>query len=134
LNEVAVLFPLLVLFTVAYLGWLTAEFFWRPKVLAPWGLLQIYIALTAAYAAAKEIRRWAGVPEPPRKGALFVYLWFLLYLVVFLIRVFQPKFFLSEEWGKVILWVLAIFFLSRASKCIWEGRARDREGKGSSEN
>src|SRR3989337_28691 len=63
--------------------------------------MPIYIALTGAYAADKEIRRWAGNPEPPRKGSVFVYLWLLFYLVAFLIRAFRPEFALPEELGRV---------------------------------
>ncbi|MFH1970331.1 MAG: winged helix-turn-helix transcriptional regulator [Verrucomicrobiota bacterium] len=123
-NEVSVLFPLLTFYTVAYLGLMAAEFVLRGAFIMPAGLMPIYIALTGAYAADKEIRRWAGTPEPPRKGSVFVYLWLLFYLVAFMIRAFRPEFALPEELGRVALQVLGIFFGSRASKYIWEARGR----------
>ena len=56
-NEVSVLFPLLTLYTVAYLGLMVTEFLLRglyhSTFTLPSGLMQIYIALTAAYAADK---------------------------------------------------------------------------------
>ena len=52
--------------------------------------MTLYVALLGAYAADKEIRRWLGVPEPPRKGTIFVYLWLLLFLTFSLIHTFQP--------------------------------------------
>lgn len=124
-NEVSVLFPLLTFYTVVYLGLIAAEFVLRGAFLLPPGLMPVYIALTAAYAADKEIRRWAGTPEPPRKGSFFVYLWLLLYLIAFMLRSFRPEFALPEELGKVVLQVLGIFFGSRASKYIWEARWAD---------
>ncbi|MCX6992873.1 MAG: winged helix-turn-helix transcriptional regulator [Kiritimatiellaeota bacterium] len=121
-NEVSVLFPLLTFYTVVYLGLIAAEFFLRGAFILPPGLMPVYIALTAAYAADKEIRRWAGTPEPPRKGSFFVYLWLLFYLVAFMIRSFRPEFGLPAELGNVVLQVLGIFFGSRTSKYIWEAR------------
>ena len=123
-NEVSVLFPLLTFYTVVYLGLIATEFVLRGAFLLPAGLMPVYIALTAAYAADKEIRRWAGTPEPPRKGSFFVYLWLLFYLVAFMLRAFRPEFALPEELGKVVLQVLGIFFGSRASKYIWEARGK----------
>ena len=123
-NEVSALFPLLTLYTVAYMGLMAADFVLRGEFTLPIGLMPVYIALTAAYAADKEIRRWAGAPEPPRKGSLFVYLWLLFYLAAFLIRAFRPEFGLPEEFSKVVLQVLGIFFGSRASKYVWEARGR----------
>jgi len=123
-NEVSVLFPLLTFYTVVYLGLIAAEFVLHGAFILPPGLMPVYIALTAAYAADKEIRRWAGTPEPPRKGSFFVYLWLLFYLVAFMMRSFRPEFALPEELGKVVLQVLGIFFGSRASKYIWESRGK----------
>ena len=123
-NEVSVLFPLLTFYTVVYLGLIAAEFVLHGAFILPPGLMPVYIALTAAYAADKEIRRWAGTPEPPRKGSFFVYLWLLFYLIAFMIRAFRPEFALPEELGKVVLQVLGIFFGSRASKYIWEAHGK----------
>jgi len=124
-NEVSVLFPLLTFYTVVYLGLIAAEFVLRGAFILPAGLMPVYIALTGAYAADKEIRRWAGNPEPPRKGSFFVYLWLMFYLVAFMIRSFRPEFGLPAELGNVVLQVLGIFFGSRASKSIWEARRTD---------
>ena len=67
-NEVSVLFPLLTLVTVAYLAMIVAEFFLPKAVHMPGMMMPVYISLLSAYAADKEIRRWVGVPEPPRKA------------------------------------------------------------------
>ena len=123
-NEISVLFPLLTFYTVAYLGMMVAEFILRDAFKLPAGLMPVYIALTAAYAADKEIRRWAGTPEPARKGSVFVYLWLMVYLVAFMIRSFRPEYVLPEEFGKVVLQVLGIFFGSKASRYIWESRGK----------
>jgi len=56
-NEVSVLFPLLTFYTVVYLGLIAAEFVLRGAFTLPAGLMPVYIALTGAYAADKEIRR-----------------------------------------------------------------------------
>lgn len=72
-NELSVLFPLLTLYSVAYLGLMAAEFVLRGRLHVPPGMMPVYIALVAAYAGDKEIRRWVGVPESPRKGVVFVY-------------------------------------------------------------
>ncbi len=124
-NEVSVLFPILTLYTAAYLGLMAAEFLLRGDFALPPGLMPVYIALTGAYAADKEIRRWAGAPEPPRKGSVFVYLWLLFYLLAFLLHAFRREFALPPELGKVVLQVLGIFFGSRASKAVWDARGQD---------
>lgn len=121
-NEVSVLFPLLTFYTVGYLGLMAVEFFLRGVVRVPDGMMPVYVALVGAYAADKEIRRWAGAAEPPRKGSFFVYLWMLFFLAAFLIRTFRPEFIMPTELGAVVLQVLGIFFGSRASKYIYNAR------------
>ncbi|MDD3089522.1 MAG: winged helix-turn-helix transcriptional regulator, partial [Candidatus Omnitrophica bacterium] len=121
-NEISILFPLLTLYTVGYMGLMAAEFFLRGALKMPSGLMPIYIALLGAYAADKEIRRWTGSAEPQRKGSLFVYLWALLYLAAFTFRTFRPEFMLPAEFGPVVLQVVGIFFGSRASKYIYANR------------
>ncbi len=121
-NEVSVLFPLLTFYTVVYLGLMAVEFFLPAVVRVPDGMMPIYIALVGAYAADKEVRRWAGVAEPPRKGSFFVYLWMVFFLMAFLVRAFRPEFSMPTELGVVVLQVLGIFFGSRASKYIYNAR------------
>lgn len=121
-NEISILFPLLTFYTVAYLGLMVADFILRDAFKLPVGMMQIYIALTAAYAADKEIRRWVGTPEPARKGSVFVYLWLLAYLVAFMFYSFHPEFVMPEEFGKVVLQVLGIFFGSKASRYVFDMR------------
>lgn len=123
-NEISVLFPLLSLYTAGYLALMIADFALQDGFNLPDGILPVYIALLGAYAADKEIRRWLAAPEPPRRGALFVYLWLLLFLAAFVIRSFRPEFTLPANLSAVCLQVLGIFFGSRASKYIWEGRAQ----------
>ncbi|MCG2659563.1 MAG: hypothetical protein L6437_04885 [Kiritimatiellae bacterium] len=55
-NEVSVLFPLLTFYTVGYLGLMAVEFFLRGVVRVPGGMMPVYVALTGAYVADKEIR------------------------------------------------------------------------------
>lgn len=117
-NEISILFPLLTLYTVAYLGLMAAEFVLRGAFVVPAGMMPVYIALVGAYAADKEIRRWAIGDQPSRKGALFVYLWMLFFLAAFVLHSFRVDFAMPGELSKVVLQVLGIFFGSRASKYI----------------
>ena len=119
-NEVSVLFPLLSIYTAVYLGLMAADFFLKHKLNLPDGLVTIYIALLGAYAADKEIRRWMGTPEPPRKGSLFVYLWVLFVLLAFMLNSFRPDYPLPDKLVAVCLQVLGIFFGSKASKYVCE--------------
>lgn len=121
-NEVSVLFPLLSLVTVAYLAMLVAEFF-VAGLRVPGVIMPVYIALLGAYAADKEIRRWAGTAEPSRKGSLFVYLWVLVFMGLVMLRFFRGEYPLPAELGKVVIQVLGIFFGSRASKYLHARRA-----------
>ncbi|MFA5044112.1 MAG: MarR family transcriptional regulator [Kiritimatiellia bacterium] len=124
-NEVSILFPLLALYTVAYLGLMAAEFVLRGAFVVPAGMMPVYIALVGAYAADKEIRRWAVGDQPSRKGALFVYLWMIFFLAAFLLHSFRVDFTMPGELSKVVLQVLGIFFGSRASKYIYAKRQTD---------
>ncbi len=121
-NEVSVLFPLLSLYTAGYLALMLADFALRSALLLPDGMMSIYIALVGAYAADKEIRRWMGAPEPPRRGSLFVYLWLLLYLAMYIVFCFRPDFTIPGNMATVSLQVLGIFFGSKASKYVCERR------------
>lgn len=128
-NEISVLFPLLALYTVAYLGLTVANFTLQQGLELPEGIMPLYIALLGAYAADKEIRRWLGTPEPPRKGTVFVYLWLLLFLAFYIIHTFRADLVLPRHLLPVCLQVLGIFFGSKASKHVFAsraGRAADR--------
>ncbi|MBI2440943.1 MAG: DeoR family transcriptional regulator [Lentisphaerae bacterium] len=127
-NELSVLFPLLTLYTVAYLGLMLAEFVLRGAFVVPAGMMPVYIALVGAYAADKEIRRWATGAQPSRKGALFVYLWMIFFLAAFLLHSFRVDFTMPDELSKVVLQVLGIFFGSRASKYIHATRRSQDPG------
>ncbi len=122
-NELSVLFPLLTLYTAAYLGLMAAAFLLRGSFDLPPGMMAVYIALVGAYATDKEIRRWMGATEPPRKGSLFVYLWLLFFLGAYLLHAFRREFVLPDDLVPVVLQVLGIFFGSRASKAFYERRA-----------
>ncbi len=126
-NEVSVLFPLLSIYTAGYLGLMISDFFLKRSLNLPDGIMTIYIALLGAYAADKEIRRWLGTPEPPRKGSLFVYLWLLFALVTFIIHSFRPDYVLPNNLIVVCLQVLGIFFGSKASKYVCEKRSGSSE-------
>ena len=116
------LFPILAIYTVGYLALMVADFLFKGVMPLPAGMMPIYIALVGAYAADKEVRRWAGNPEPSRKGALFVYLWLIFFMVAFVVRYFRSEYSLPAELSPVILQVLGIFFGSRASKYVYQGR------------
>ena len=128
-NEISILFPLLVLYTVSYLGLIAAEFVLRGAFVVPAGMMPVYIALVGAYAADKEIRRWAVGDQPSRKGALFVYLWMIFFLAAFLLHSFRVDFTMPGELSKVVLQVLGIFFGSRASKYIYANRRAGDGGR-----
>jgi len=121
-NEVSVLFPLLSIYTAVYLGLMVADFLLKRSLYLPDGIMTIYIALLGAYAADKEIRRWLGTPEPPRKGSIFVYLWILFALLAFMVSSFRPEYVLPNNLVTVCLQVLGIFFGSKASKYVCEKR------------
>ena len=122
-NEVSILFPLLSIYTAGYMGLMAADFLLKHSLSLPEGLLPVYIALLGAYAADKEIRRWLGNPEPPRKGSLFVYLWILFALLAFTLCSFRPDYPLPDKLVTVCLQVLGIFFGSKTSKYVCERRS-----------
>lgn len=126
-SELSVLFPLLSLYTIAYMALTTANFFFGNAMPVQDGIMQIYIALLGAYAADKEVRRWIDRPEPPRQGSLFVYLWLLLYLVLFTLQTVQQAHIVPEYLRLVSLQVLAIFFGSKASKHLHSRRSSQSE-------
>jgi uncharacterized membrane protein len=128
-NEVSVLFPALTLYTAAYMGLMAADFFLEPGLNLPAGLMPVYIALLGAYAADKEIRRWVGAPEPPRKGSLFVYLWLGLFLLMAIVSAFHEDWPMPGDVTKVVLQVLGIFFGSKASKYVHERRQANPEAE-----
>ncbi len=119
-NETSVLFPLLTLYTLAYLALMGYDFAAKEAFDIPSGLMAVYITLVLAYAADREIRRWIGKEIPLRKGTLFVYLWLVFYLVVFMIRSLKPEYTLPNDLTKVTLQVLGIFFGSKLSKKIFQ--------------
>lgn len=122
-NELSVLFPLLSFYTITYLVAITAKFFMGDSLTLPDGMMQVYVALLGAYATDKEIRRWMMRPEPARKGTIFVYLWFLLFLVLFVVQTFKPAYKMPEYTATICLQVLGIFFGSKTSKHIHGRRA-----------
>lgn len=126
-NEMSVLFPILTIYTIVYLGLMIYDFVMKGAFVMPSGMMVIYIALVGAYAADKEIRRWIGKEEPSKAGSVFVYLWLLFFLVAFVIRSFKPAFVLPDDLGKVALQVLGIFFGSKASKKIYEVKNKRAE-------
>ena len=119
-NEMSILFPLLTIYTITYLGLMIYDFAAKEAFEMPTGMMAVYIALVGAYAADKEIRRWLGKETPSRKGSIFVYLWMLFFLVAFAIYSFKKEYTLPNDLTKVALQVLGIFFGSKASKKIYD--------------
>ncbi len=119
-NEMSILSPALMAYTIVYFCLMVYDFAARAAFDLPTGIMGYYIALVGAYAADKEFRRWRGQEEPPRAGSFFVYLWAIFFLVAFVIRSFWPTFVIPEDLSKVALQVLGIFFGSKASKKIYE--------------
>jgi hypothetical protein len=115
-NEISILAPLLSLYTSAYLILALLDFFLKTSLELPEGLQPLYLALLGAYATDKEVRRWIGLTEPPRKGSIFVYLWFLLFLFCYLISIINPSYIIPPYLVPVCLEVLAIFFGTKLSK------------------
>ncbi len=121
-NEMSVLSPALMAYTIVYMALMVYDFAARGAFDLPLKteIMGVYIAIVAADAASKEIRRWKGQEGPPRAGSVFVYLWLMFFLVAYVIRSFWPAFVIPEELSKVALQVLGIFFGSKASKGIYE--------------
>jgi len=119
-NEMSVLFPLLTLYTLAYLALMGYDFAAKEAFEIPAGLMAVYTTLLLAYAADKEIRRWVGKELPSRKGAIFVYLWLVFYLVTFIVHSLKSEYALPDDLTKVALQVLGIFFGSKVSKKVFD--------------
>lgn len=120
-NEMSVLFPLLTLYTIIYLGMMLYDFVAKTTFDMPSGMMAVYIALVGAYAADKEIRRWLGKDPPSNKqGSVFVYLWMVFFLTAFVLYSFKREFAMPADLTAVALQVLGIFFGSKASKKIYE--------------
>lgn len=115
-----VLFPILTVYTLVYLGLMIYDFVTKELFNMPAGMMVIYVALVGAYAADKEIRRWMGKEDESRKGVYFVYAWLVFYLVAFLIYSFKREFTIPPDLHAVALQVLGIFFGSKLSKKIHE--------------
>jgi uncharacterized membrane protein len=126
-NEISILFPLLTIYTFAYLGLMIYDFVAKEAFAIPSGMMVVYIALVGAYAADKEIRRWLGKELAARKGSAFVYAWFIFFLVAFIIHSFKNEYTLPADLSKVALQVLGIFFGSKASKKIYEVKKDKKE-------
>ena len=120
MRLMSVLFPLLTVYTLAYMALMGYDFAAKEAFEIPSGLMAVYITLVLAYAADREIRRWIGKELPLRKGTLFVYLWLVFYLVVFIIRSLKPEYTLPNDLTKVTLQVSGIFFGSKLSKKIFQ--------------
>ena len=117
----SVLFPLLTVYTIIYLGMMIYDFIAKTAFDMPAGMMAVYIALVGAYAADKEIRRWLGKDLPSNKqGSVFVYLWMVFFLTAFVIYSFKREFAMPADLTAVALQVLGIFFGSKASKKIYE--------------
>jgi uncharacterized membrane protein len=119
-NEMSILFPLLTIYTIVYIGLMVYDFAAREAFEMPAGMMTVYIALVGAYAADKEIRRWVGKETRSRKGSFFVYVWLLFFLAAFVIYSLKAEYTLPKDLLEVALEVLAIFFGSKASKKIYE--------------
>jgi len=122
-TEASVLFPILTLYSVVYLGLMIYDFVAKGAFEMPSGMMVIYIALTGAYAADKEIRRWSGSDPESRWGQIFVYAWFIFFLVAFVVRCFNAEYVLPADLSSVALQVLGIFFGSKASKKLYEAKS-----------
>jgi ribosomal protein S25 len=120
INEMSVLFPLLTLYTLAYLGLMIYAFVMKGAYTMPAGMMGIYVALIGAYAADKEIRRWVGKAEESKIGSVFVYAWLLFFLAAYMIQSFKAEYVLPPDLSLVALQVLGIFFGTKASKKFYE--------------
>ena len=131
-DEMSILSPLLLLYTVVYLAMMIGDFVAREKFDMPTGMMAVYVALLGAYAADKEIRRWLGKSIPPKMGSIFVYLWLVFFLVAFVIHSFWTRFAMPSDLSPVALQVLGVFFGSKASKKIYDmktGKAEEALGR-----
>ena len=122
-NEMSVLFPLLTIYTIVYMGLMIYDFVAKEAFAMPDGMMVAYVALLGAYVADKELRRWLGKDAESKKGSIFVYLWMLFFLVTFAISSFKKEYVLPADLSKVALQVLGVFFGSKASKKIYEGKS-----------
>lgn len=126
-KESSVLFPLTTIFTLVYFGLNVAEFVTKGSFKAPGEVMLVYIALLAAYAGDKEVRRWMGGEEPSRWGSIFVYSWFGFFLVAVVVKSIWAEFSLPADLTKTCLQVLAVLFGSKASKKIYSMKQEKKE-------
>ncbi|MBX7149831.1 hypothetical protein K1X76_12240 [bacterium] len=115
-----VLSPLLTLYTITYIGLMLVDFILKEKFDMPGGMMPVYIALVGAYSAEKEIKRWVGKEDPPKRGSIYVYFWLVFFLIAFVMSSIDKAFVLPKDLTAVALQVLGIFFGSKASKKIYE--------------
>ena len=131
-DEMSILSPLLLLYTIVYLAMMIVDFSAREKFDMPTGMMAVYIALLGAYAGDKEIRRWMGKETPPKMGSIFVYIWLIFFLIAFVIHSIWQSFTLPGDLSPVALQVLGVFFGSKASKKIYDmktGKAEEAFGR-----
>jgi hypothetical protein len=89
-----------------------------------------YMALLAAYAGHREIRRWSKDPavmmERARRGGLFVVGWWAFYFVTLTAANHVARYQVPAGLLSLCLQVTAIFFGTLASQQIFKGRAVGR--------
>lgn len=115
-----VLFPLLTLYTLSYLGLMVYDFVAQEAFVTPGAMMAVYIALLGAYAADKEVRRWIGHEPRSRRGVWFVYAWMVFVLIAFIVQSMLPHYALPEDLVTVALQVLGVFFGTAASKRLYK--------------
>lgn len=111
------MFWFLLIWTVALLA-LEWSVFLNIRGEIPEAIIPGYGVLLGVYIGHKEVSRWAGITSKARRGELFVYLWWGVFLTMFLINVFFGRYQIPEGMPLLAYEVLGYFFASEVSKAI----------------
>ena len=110
------MFWFLMLWTAALLAMEWMHFLFGRSV--PHTLSAGYIVLLGTYIAHKEVLRWTGIRPQIRRGELFVYIWWGMYLAMFLVEYLWGTFHIQEGMATLSYEVLGYFLVTEVSKAV----------------
>jgi len=109
--------------TILVLEWLD---FFDVIAVVPETMAVGYTILLGAYVAHKEVSRWADIETRVRRGELFVYIWWGMFLAMFLASIFREGYYVPSNMPTLSYEVLGLFIFTEISKSInsWEKHKR----------
>ena len=121
------MFWFLMAWTTVLLAMEWMDFFFSRGV--PHAISAGYIVLLGTYIAHKEVLRWTGLRAQIRRGELFVYIWWGVFLAMFLVEYFWGAFHIPEGMTALSYEVLGYFLVTEISKAVstWRGLRQKKE-------